>query len=168
MLLSARFHTTKTHTDPAYLRIGVGLLLALYSIYGLARPALGPIQAGIPADIGIGCLNGLLGGLTGLAGIVMVIWCQLRGWPNDVQRTIFQPVIVTTFAMSAVALGVSGAVTADSVKLFLLGLPMLAAGTWLGLRLYSRLDEANFRKIILVLLLFSGLFLAVPALLALV
>jgi len=150
------------HIDPAHLRTGVGLLLVLYGIYGLARPALKPVQGGIPADIGIGFLNGLLGGLTGLVGIVVVIWCQLRGWPKDVQRTVFQPVIITAGAMSAVWLSVGGAVTADTVELFLLGLPMLLAGTWLGMRLYGRLDEASFRKIILNLLLFSGIFLVIP------
>src|SRR4029077_3868607 len=62
------------HINPAYLRIGVGLVLLLYSIYYLARPALKPVQGGLPADIGIGFFNGLLGGLTGLVGIIVVIW----------------------------------------------------------------------------------------------
>jgi hypothetical protein len=35
-------------------------------------------------------------------------------------------------------------------------LPTLAGGLWLGLRLYGRLDEQAFRKLILVLLLVSG------------
>jgi uncharacterized protein len=149
-------------TNPAHLRTGVGLLLLLYSIYYLARPALAAVQGGAPADVGIGFLNGLLGGLTGLVGIVVVIWCQLRGWPKDVQRAVFQPVIITTSAMTAVSLGASGAFTVDTVKLFLLGLPMLLAGTWVGMRLYGRLDEANFRKVVLILLLVSGIFLVVP------
>jgi len=150
------------YVSPAYLRAGVGLVLLLYSIYYLARPALEPVQGGVPVDLGIGFLNGLLGGLTGLVGIVVVIWCQLRGWPKDVQRAVFQPVIITTSAMTAVWLGASGAITADTVKLFLLGLPMLLAGTWVGMRLYGRLDEASFRKVVLVLLLLSGIFLVVP------
>jgi uncharacterized membrane protein YfcA len=150
------------HINPAHLRIAVGLLLLLYSIYYLARPALEPVQGAVPADIVIGFLNGLLGGLTGLVGIVVVIWCQLRGWPKDVQRTVFQPVIITTSAMTAVWLGASGAATADTVKLFLLGLPMLLAGTWVGMRLYGRLDEASFGKVVLILLLLSGVFLVVP------
>jgi hypothetical protein len=33
---------------------------------------------------------------------------------------------------------------------------VLLAGTWLGLKLYGRLDEATFRKVVLVLLLVSG------------
>jgi uncharacterized protein len=137
-------------------------LLILYSTYSLARPALMFPRGGLPTDIGIGVLNGLLGGLTGLAGIVVVIWCQLRGVPKDAQRTIFQPVLFTVLAMSAVSLAAVGAVTAETVKLYMLGLPMLLAGTWAGLKLYGKLDDATFRKVVLILLLVSGLVLIAP------
>jgi uncharacterized protein len=40
-------------------------------------------------------------------------------------------------------------------------LPALLAGTWLGLRLFGRLDEGAFRKVVLVLLLASGVVLVV-------
>ena len=33
-----------------------------------------------------------------------------------------------------------------------ISLPALLAGSWLGLKLFGRLDEASFRKIVLVLL----------------
>jgi uncharacterized membrane protein YfcA len=121
---------------PGHVRAGIGLFLVLYSIYGLTRPSLKPITAGgAPADAGAGFLNGLVGGVSGLAGIVVVIWCSVRGWPKDVQRSIFQPVAVATFVMSALWLGAKGAVSVDTAWLFLIGLPVLLAGTWLGLKL---------------------------------
>jgi uncharacterized protein len=39
--------------------------------------------------------------------------------------------------------------------LFALGLPALLAGTWVGLKLNGWLDEEQFRKVVLVLLLVS-------------
>lgn len=145
------------HADPGQVRKGVGVILVLYSLYGLAWPISKPIAAGgVPADLGIGFLNGVLGGTTGLAGIFVTIWCNLRGWPKDQQRAIFQPTGVAIFAMSAAWLGVGGAVATDTLWMFLAGLPVLLAGTWLGLRLYGRLDEAGFRKLVLILLLVSG------------
>lgn len=142
---------------PAHVRIGVAAVLVLYSIYALARPAMQPVKAGgAPADAAVGFLNGVLGGMTGLAGILITIWCVIRGWPKDQQRTVFQPVAVAIFAMSAFWLGVNGTVSAGTIRLMALGLPVLLAGTWLGLKLYGRLDEAGFRRIILVLLLVSG------------
>ena len=50
------------HINPAHLRTGVGLVLLLYSIYYLARPVIKPVQGGLPADLIIGFLNGVLGG----------------------------------------------------------------------------------------------------------
>src|SRR6267154_2564835 len=146
-----------TWANPAHVRMGVGGFLVLYSLYALFRPAIAPVKAGgTAADAGVGFLNGVLGGITGLAGILVTIWCGLRGWPKDRQRTIFQPVAVAIFAMSAAWLGIKGAVSADTIRLFLFGLPALLAGTWLGMKLYGRLDEAAFRKVVLVLLLVSG------------
>ncbi len=143
--------------NPDTMRGSVGVLLILYSIHGLVRPAMKPIDGGgAPADAGVGVLNGILGGATGLAGIIVTVWCGLRGWPRDAQRAVFQPIGVSVFAMSAVVLGASGSVDAETIRLFAIGLPILLAGTWLGLRLYGRLDEAGFRKVVLALLLVSG------------
>ena len=152
-----------TSINPAYLRTGVGVLLVLYSIYGLAQPAFKPIKAGVPADAGIGVLNGLLAGVTGLPGLIVTIWSQLRGWPKDVQRTVFQPVMLAAIVMNAVTLSLAGAVTAETVELYVLGLPLLLAGLLSGFKLYGKLDDAAFRKVILLLLLVSGLALIVPA-----
>jgi uncharacterized membrane protein YfcA len=142
--------------DPAQVRRAVAVFLVLYGLYGLARPALPAVKAGAAADAGVGFLNGVLGGMTGLAGILVTIWCGLRGWKKDEQRAVFQPVGVAIFAMSAAWLGAKGAISLDIIKLFALGLPVLLAGTWLGLKLYGRLDEQGFRRVVLVLLLVSG------------
>jgi hypothetical protein len=143
--------------NPAYVRAGIGVFLVLYSLYALLRPSLPPVtQGGAAADAAVGFANGVLGGITGLAGILVTIWCGLRGWPKDKQRAVFQPVAVAIFAMSALWLGVNGAVSADTIRLFLFGLPALLAGTWFGMKLYGRLDEAAFRKVVLILLLASG------------
>jgi uncharacterized membrane protein YfcA len=146
-----------TRANPDQVRIGVGIFLVVYSLYALFRPAMRPMTAGGGvADAGVGFLNGVLAGITGLAGILVTIWCGLRGWPKDQQRTIFQPVAVAIFVMSAAWLGAKGAMAADTVRLFLFGLPALLAGTWLGMKLYGRLNETMFRRIVLLLLLMSG------------
>ena len=152
-----------TWMSPTVVRTGIGVILVAYAIYGLARPSLKGVQGvGPAADVGIGIFNGVVGGMTGLAGIVVTIWCGVRGWPKDAQRAVFQPIAVATFAMSALWIGAGGALTISIAKLFALGLPVLMAGTWLGLKLYGRLDEASFRRIVLILLLLSGTALIVP------
>jgi hypothetical protein len=145
-----------------YVRAGVGLLLVLYSTYGLVRPALKPLRVGATADIGAGIVNGVLGGMTGLGGVVAAIWCQVHDWPKDVQRAVFQPVIFVVQGMTTIWLiTAAGAATAETIKLFVMGVPVLFGGMWIGLKLYGRLDEARFRKLVLMLLLLSGISLIV-------
>jgi hypothetical protein len=144
-------------TSPATLRLSVGIVLIFFSLYSLVRPQVAPVTVGKAIDGAIGVLNGIVGGATGLAGIALTIWCTLRGWPRDEQRTVFQPVGVAVFLMTGFWLGGTGLIGADTLRLFVIGLPVLLAGTWIGLRLYARLDEAGFRKVVLGLLLMSGL-----------
>ena len=112
-------------------------------------------------------LGGLASGIAGFAMgfVVSGIWLH-----------IITPIQTTTLivgyglwtqglaaiVVNAVALSLAGAVTAETVKLYLLGLPMLLAGLWSGFKLYGKLDDAAFRKVILLLLLVSGLALIVP------
>lgn len=143
--------------NPAHLRTGIGVFLVLYSLYGLTRPEVHLLHGGRVADVGVGALSGMLGAMTGFAGILIVIWSGLRGWSRDVQRGVFQPASVALLLMCALALGVTGSIARDTVTLFLLGLPALAAGTWAGFKAYGRLNEASFRRVVLILLLLSGL-----------
>jgi len=154
-----------TSIDQGTLRITMGVLLVLFSLYGLMRPAFRPVEGGIPAELGVGVANGLIGGLTGLGGIAVTIWSQLRSGPKDAQRAIFQPVLFATFAMTAISLAFVGAYTAETMKLYAFALPALIAGIWCGLHLYGKLDDAAFRRVILILLLASGVSLIVPAVL---
>jgi uncharacterized membrane protein YfcA len=150
------------YTNPGYVRIGIGIVLILFSLYSLVRPTLKPVSSGgALADAGVGFANGILGAITGLAGILTTIWCGVRGWPRDEQRAVFQPIGVAIFAMSALWLGASGAVALDTFRLFLIGLPALVLGTWVGLKLFGRLNEAGFRKTVLLLLLASGVTLVI-------
>jgi uncharacterized protein len=152
------------YMNPVYLRFGVGVLLVLYTIYGLARPAFKPMKIGTAADIAIGVTNGLVGGLTGLGGIVSTISCQWRGWTRDVQRAVFQPVLFAAFVIISTSMGVTGAFTTETLKLYGLGLPFMLAGIWSGFKLYGKIDDETFRKAVLILLLLSGLSLIVPGL----
>ena len=143
---------------PAYIRVSVGVLLIAFSLYNLTRPKF-PETKGLRrvGDAGVGILNGMLGASTGLGGILPVIWTTLRGWTRDEQQGVHQPTAFATFVMSLVALGGAGLVTPATTRLFLMGLPALVIGTLAGWVLYGKLDEATFRKVVLVLLLVSGL-----------
>jgi uncharacterized protein len=152
-----------TYINPASVRFGVGAVLVLYTAYSLLRPAFKPMKIGVGTDFAIGLANGLLGGLTGLGGVISTVSCQLRGWPKDVQRGVFQPVLFAAFVIISISMAIAGGVTAEALRLYALGLPFLLTGLWAGFKLYGKIDDEAFRKAVLVLLLLSGLSLIVPA-----
>ena len=80
----------------------------------------------------------------------------MRGWSRDEQRAVFQPTAVATFLMCLLAFGGTGTVSLDTLQLFAIGLPCLLVGTFAGLSLYGKLDQAAFRKVVLWLLLVSS------------
>lgn len=146
------------------MRVGIGIFMMAFSLYNLFKPAIPPLKGERPlADGSIGVLSGIIGGATGLATILPTIWSTLRGWPKDEQRAVFQPVGVVLFFTMAVWLGGTGTIDGATLRLFLIGLPAVLVGTWAGLKLYARLDDQGFRRIVLVLLLVAGLALIAPA-----
>ena len=90
----------------------MGAVLIAYGAYGLLRPNL-PSFAGASRfiDTVVGFFGGVLGGATGLAGIVVMIWSGLRG-SKDEQRALFQPAGVANFALIALGSAASACSTA--------------------------------------------------------
>jgi uncharacterized protein len=148
--------------DPQHVSQAVGGILVAFTIYSLVSPTSRvAANAGPVADGGIGVLSGMIGGLTGLAGILPTAWCSIRGWPKDEQRAVFQPVGVAIFLITLAWLGGSGSVAAGTGWLIVAGLPAVLLGVWLGMKVYSRLSESGFRKVVLALLAVSGVALLV-------
>lgn len=147
----------------ASVRIGVGMFLIAFSLYNLLKPKVPQFPGDRPiTDGGIGVLSGVLGGAAGLATILPAIWSTLRGWPRDEQRAVFQPAGVLIFIATAIWFGGTGTIDMSTIRFFVIGLPALALGTWVGLSLYGRLDEASFRKVVLIVLLICGVALIAP------
>jgi uncharacterized membrane protein YfcA len=151
-----------TSVDQGTLRFTIGVLLVLYSLYNLIRPTVEPVPGSVTADFGVGVANGLIGGLTGLGGIAVTIWCQLRGGMKDAERATFQPVMFATFVMSAISLAVAGVFGLETIKLYALALPALIVGVWCGLKLYWKAKRCDIPQDDLAAALFSGLALIAP------
>jgi uncharacterized protein len=143
--------------SPNQMRAFIGSALIAFSIYSLVRPTLPGVRGGKVADGIVGLLSGAFSGSTGLAGIPVIVWASLRRWSKDEQRAVFQPVVIAVFVMTLIWFGSTGVVDTETLRLFWIGLPAVIVGTWVGLKLYGKLDEAMFRVVVLVLLLLSGL-----------
>ena len=72
------------------------------------------------------------------------------------ERAVFQPVAVIVFLMTGAWLGVKGTWTVEARQPVCDGLAMSSCRNLVGLKLFGRINEAGFRKIVLALLLLSG------------
>jgi uncharacterized protein len=143
---------------PAAFAAAFGAFLVAYSVYMLARPnfAIRRDGGGGVAAVAVGFCGGITGGAAAFPGAVPTIWCSLRRLPKDAQRGTVQPfILVMQLATLGYfsKLGLLGAATAET---FLWCAPAVLLGTWIGLRLFRRIDDVMFRRTLLAFLLVSG------------
>jgi len=152
------------HVQVKPLKIGVGLLLIFYCSWMafVRRPPV-VTGGGRLADSAIGLGGGILGGMASISGPLPVIWAQLRGWNMMEQRGVNQPFNMSVLAFSVVTAAIAGFLDRTFFVWAAVTLPVTLIGAHVGLRLFRRIDDAQFRRILLALLGFSGLTLIVSS-----
>ena len=150
------------YIDPRLFRGGVGLFLILYcSAMLMARHLPVVSRGGRSIDGLIGWIGGVMGGLGGLTGPVPTLWCTLRGWDRDQQRAVFQSYSLTMQVLTLATYVVSGTVTRGMLWIFAIMVPVSILPTLTGVRLYRRISTARFQRLVLTLLLISGVLLVI-------
>ena len=142
--------------DAGVLKAVLGAFLLAFGAYALLAPRIHTFQAGgRVADAGIGFIGGILSGVGGYSGVLPTIWTQLRGWPKQMARAVYQPYIIVIQLGTVVGI-VWASYDRAGLMLVLLVLPPLALGTWIGWQLYGRLNDLRFRQGLALLLIASG------------
>lgn len=85
----------------------------------------------------------------------------MRGWTKDQQRATYQPYNLIILTLAVAAYASQGFLTREVGVLTLICAPASLIGVQLGLMAYKRVDENGFCKIVLILLLASGISLVV-------
>lgn len=140
----------------------IGVVVVAYASFFGFSPRIGEVS--VPAKVSrlvdgvVGCASGILGGMTMLHGILPTIWCTARGFDKWRARLIYQPYILFTslYVMLMVGINIWGEISRLAIY-FLVCLPGLLIGLALGNRVFSRLSEQLFRRVLLVMLLVSGI-----------
>ena len=145
------------HVEPDPLKLGVGLLLVAYvSWAAFVRHPPVVTWGGRAADGVAGFIGGVLGGMASLSGPVPVTWVQLRNWPRDEQRGVNQPYNMSVLLLALISAAASGLLDTRWLFWAALALPISMVGTRLGLLLYGRVDDRQFRWIVMAMLGLSG------------
>lgn len=155
-----------TKISPDAFKLAIGVVLIAYPLFTLAGRTPPSINGARRSTEGaIGLVAGLCGGFAGVSGPVLVVWSQLCRWSQQKARGVFQLINMAILSMAVVVYTGRGLVTGELLTLVAVCVPATLCGSWIGLRLYQRIDQASFRRVVLVLLLASGLGLTLPRLL---
>lgn len=144
-------------TLPAF-KLTVGIVLVTYCSFMLAAAGRVRLKAGGRiAETLIGFGGGIMGGVAALSGVLPTVWAALKGWSKAERRAVFQAFNMTILTAMLLASLLQGMIERSSVIALAVALPGTLAGNWAGILLYRRLDDVRFDRIVLGVLLLSGL-----------
>jgi uncharacterized protein len=143
--------------DPRLFKLGLGCFLVIYSAYALTGiRQIETAKGGRTADGAVGFISGILGGLTGLSGVLPVVWTDIRGWSKEQKRSVVQFFNMAILSFALVSHAVSGLLTWQVAIEVVIVLPATIGGSWLGAFMYRRLADRGYQRAVMLLLLISG------------
>jgi len=146
------------HIDPRLFKFGIGCFLIVYPSYVLIRKRqIESAWGGTAANGVVGFGGGVLGGLTGLSGVLPIVWTDIRGWSKEQRRSVVQSYNMAILSLALISHATSGLLTRQVALDAIIALPATIAGAWFGAFFYRRLADRGYQRIVMVLLLLSGI-----------
>jgi uncharacterized membrane protein YfcA len=150
--------------DQIAFRAAVGGFLALYCPLMLFYGGKVHVQKERPAvNGGFGFIGGILGGIGGFAGAVPTLWASFQAWSKDEQRAIIQWFNLSMHIVTISGYFVRGIITAERASWLLIAIPAMVIPSLIGARMYTKISDAAFRRLILAILSLTGISLLISS-----
>ncbi len=144
-----------TKVDERLAMVVLGIVIAGYAVYALANFRLPRLESPLWA-FGAGLLAGMLGGAYNTSGPPVIIYGDCRRWPRDEFKSNLQGFFIVISAAVLASHFAKGTITPEIWRYGLYSAPALAVGALLGFASDRWLSPMTFRKIVLVLLVVTG------------
>lgn len=147
-----------TRVPAAWVRTSLGAVLIAYALYAWLRPAHLPRPAAhwaLPA----GFVAGALGGAYNVPGPPVILYGDLRAWPRDPYRATLQAFFFANGLVVVAGHALLGRYNRHIALLLLLAAPALVAGNVAGVWADRFIDHRRFRRLVLWLILATGVML---------
>jgi uncharacterized membrane protein YfcA len=144
--------------DADVFKLGLGVLLLLWCpamLFARQLPEFKPRNRLLDGIVGV--IGGALTGLGGFSGIVPTLWCTVRGFPRHSQRAVIQNFNLAMLSVTMASYLLTGVVTREMWPMFAIVAPAMLIPTVVGTRLYHGISDTAFRRVVLLLLICSGL-----------
>ncbi|AXI55854.1 hypothetical protein SuNHUV7_22130 (plasmid) [Pseudoseohaeicola sp. NH-UV-7] len=150
------------YIEPHSLKIIIAVFLLIYGGFFSLRSTLPRIERRTPVIDGlIGFAGGVLGGTASLSGALPTMWCSIRPWPKSETRAVLQPFNVVVLSLTALMLALQGAYTKQTLFYLAVALPAAMIAAQLGIAIFKRLSDDQFRRMLIGLTFVSGTILLV-------
>lgn len=136
-----------TYGNETYIKIGLGVLIILYSLYSLNSKSSHLVNEGDKFWLFLcGFLSGVLGGAYGVNGPPLVVYGNLRKWTAKHFRATLQAYFLPVSMVSVVGYYLKGLITAEVNFYFFYSLVGTIPAIFLGRYLNHRLKDGSFFK----------------------
>ena len=115
-------------------------------------------------DIAMGAVSGVLSTATSTNGPPLVFLLHSRKYSPDNFRAVLNRVFTMSSIVSLAMFWLAGKITYDSILLALVSMPVMGIAVWAGTRSRKFVDQDQFRNLVIMLLLLSGVSAIVNAL----
>lgn len=138
------------HANESLLKVGLGVVI-LVLIVVLMRTETRTRPRPI-VEVVAGLCSGILSTSTSTNGPPLVFAAQLRGLQPNAFRATLSFSFALQGSLSLAAFVVAGEASHEAVLVALGGLPLVAVGQWLGVRIRPRVHGKRFERLVYVLL----------------
>ena len=140
--------------DPAALKLLIALAVLGFTL--LIMRGLRIHGGGLPGGLATGFVSGILNTSTSMSGPPIVLYLQGKGLSPAAFRSTTNAFFLVTAVGAVGLLFASGAVKPWILGAFALALPAAEAGRIFGNRIFERIDELRFRRLVFAVLLTTG------------
>ncbi|MEO1401005.1 MAG: sulfite exporter TauE/SafE family protein [Cyanobacteria bacterium J06635_1] len=138
-----------------WMLITLGLIIVTYAIYSLASPMVPIVKSKLWA-YGAGFLSGVLLGSFNLPGPPIILYGSSQRWSQETFKGNLTSFFWVSVAIVVLGHGLQNRISRDIIYQFLMAIPSLILGLFLGVTFAKSFDPKIFRKVITGILAMIG------------
>ena len=142
--------------DPVLATGVLGVILIAYATWSLRRGEKSSVRVSPRWGPVFGITGGILGGAFNSSGPPVVLYATLQDWDKGETVGTLQAFFLCQGALTISGFVYKGLITTETLTWNLWMLPVLVFGIWIGDRLHHTIDEATFRRVVLIGLMAMG------------
>ena len=147
--------------NAAVLKLFIAGFMLLYGAFFTLRRSLPHIASEKPMwDAVIGFLGGVLGGSASLSGVLPTMWCAMQPWSKGDTSVVLRCYNVSVLGITIGVFAYRGYFSQQTLTLVAMALPVTLVFSQIGIAVFKRLSDHQFRRLLVWMLFASGIMLA--------